>query len=118
MTQSTTLQDSTFDNFESFPSADGHRFTAISTMVQVLNDPEVYFDGTTYVEAEAVIEIAFGGSVVSIPFRTIASRNTDGTVNANAEEHAEALADLKFLKEKVDEFYTEAVRAFAEFPTA
>lgn len=112
MTQTVNLQDSTFETFESFPSAEGHKYTSVASSVQIMNDPDLGF-----VEAEAVIEIAYGGSVVSIPFRTIAGIE-EGKVTPpwDANEHASALADLKFLKEKVDEFYTEAVAAFAEFP--
>lgn len=112
-----TLQDSTFETFESFPSADGHKYTSINSSVQIITE-EATDLGPGFVEAEAVIEIAYGGSVVSVPFRTIAPLGEDGSVQQpwDLVAHAEALKDLKFLKEKVDEFYAEALAALAEFP--
>lgn len=112
----TTLQDSTFETFESFPSAEGHKYTSIASSVQIFTEDADLVPG--FVEAEAVIEFAHGGSVVSIPFRTCAPVGQQGDVQQpfDVTAHASALADLKFLKEKVDEFYTEALAAFSEFP--
>lgn len=109
MTQTTHLQNSTYNEFGTFPSAEGHPYTSVNRSVQVI--VESYGSKpSTDVEVEAVFEIAFGGSLVSIPFRAM---SVDGEV---FESKAAALADLKFLKEAFDEWHSEARRAFDEFP--
>lgn len=112
MTIQNPIQPSTFADFGSFPSAEGHRYTSVSTSVAVIEDP----DFPQFVEMEALIEIAFGGSVVGVPFRTYGSIENGTVTVGDPDGQRLAMADLEFLKEKFDEFYTEAKRAFSEFP--
>lgn len=110
MTQTTSLQNSTYSEFGTFPSAEGHPYTSVNRSVSVIVESDPH-DGTD-IEIEAVFEIAYGGSLVSIPFR---AAQYFGDV---MESKKAALADLRFFKEAVDEWYTEAIRAFDEFPDA